>query len=45
MKKETIKLKPYVDFFPRVCLDNKTIKHTDKKKKLSKKKCRGKINY
>jgi len=32
MKVEIIKLKPYIDIFPRVCLDNKTVKHRNKKK-------------
>lgn len=41
IKKEKIgTIKPYVDFQPRVCLDNKTVKHKDKKKEKSKKFCR-----
>ena len=40
MKVEIIKLKPYIDIFPRVCLDNKTVKHRNKKKESNKYKCR-----
>jgi DNA-directed RNA polymerase specialized sigma54-like protein len=39
-----IKLKPYRDFFPRVTLNNKTIKHFNRKKLESKLKCRRQIN-
>lgn len=37
--------KPYINFFPRVNLQNKTIKHKSKKKEENKFKCRRTINY